>query len=324
MRRISVLISVLFFLAVFHARTQSITGSIAGRVLDQQGAAVSNARVIASEPDKNFSQMTTSGDQGEFVFSALPPGNYTVSVEASGFKKLDRPNLTLHAEDKLALGDLKLEVGAVTETIEVSAQAALLQTDSIDRSATITGTQMENIEVNGRNPLEMTKLIPGVVENTNFQVGGPGGIGNVQVNGNRGSANMLTINGIDDLDTGSNGSQNVTVSLDATQEFKVLTGIYQAEYGRNAGAQISIVTKTGTDQFHGSGYSYHRHDDLNANTWLNNAKGLPRSLFRYNDPGFTIGGPVFIPRLLPQTKNKFFLPTSRVECKFLSDSSGGV
>jgi Carboxypeptidase regulatory-like domain/TonB-dependent Receptor Plug Domain len=223
-----------------YAYAQTITGSIAGRVLDQQGAAVANATVTASEPEKNITQMTKSGDQGDFVFSALQPGNYTVSVESPGFKKLDRTGLALHANDKLALGDLNLQVGAVTETMEVSAQAALLQTDSVERSATITGKQMESIQVNGRNPLEMTKLIPGVVENTNFQVGGPGGIGNIQANGNRGSANMLTINGIDNLDTGSNGSQNVTVSLDSTQECKVLTAIYQAEYGRNAGAQISI------------------------------------------------------------------------------------
>jgi hypothetical protein len=233
--------AVLFLcMSIVYAYAQTITGSIAGRVLDQQGAAVANATVTASEPEKNITQMTKSGDQGDFVFSALQPGNYTVSVESPGFKKLDRTGLALHANDKLALGDLNLQVGAVTETMEVSAQAALLQTDSVERSATITGKQMESIQVNGRNPLEMTKLIPGVVENTNFQVGGPGGIGNIQANGNRGSANMLTINGIDNLDTGSNGSQNVTVSLDSTQECKVLTAIYQAEYGRNAGAQISI------------------------------------------------------------------------------------
>jgi Carboxypeptidase regulatory-like domain/TonB-dependent Receptor Plug Domain len=306
MSKLSVLIFACLVLAALQLSAQTITGSISGRVFDPQGAAVANATVTAADPNKNFRQVTKTGEQGEFGFAALPPGNYTISVESTGFKRLDQTGLTLHAEDKLALGELRLELGAVNETVEVSSDAALLQTESVDRSATITGKQMENIEVNGRNPLEMTRLIPGVVENTNFQVGGTGGIGNIQVNGNRGSANMLTINGVDDLDTGSNGSQNVTVSLDATQEFKILTGIYQAEYGRNAGAQISIVTKSGTDQFHGSGYWYHRHDDLNANSWLNNAKGLPRSKFRYNDVGYTIGGPIFIPKLLRQTKDKLF------------------
>jgi hypothetical protein len=126
------------------------------------------------------------------------------------------------------------------------------------------------------------------------------------VNGNRGTSNQLTINGIGDIDTGSNGSQNVTVSIDSMAEFKVLTGQYQAEYGRNAGAQIALVTKSGTSEFHGSGYIYHRHDDLNADTFINNVRGLPRTLYRYNDPGYTIGGPVFIPHLLTRTKNKLF------------------
>ena len=126
------------------------------------------------------------------------------------------------------------------------------------------------------------------------------------MNGNRGSANMLTINGIGNMDTGSNGSQNVTVSIDSTEEFHILTGMYQAEYGRNAGAQIAVVTKSGSSDIHGSGYWYHRHDDLNANSWINNAKGIPRSLFRYNDPGYTVGGPVYIPKLLRQRNRLFF------------------
>jgi hypothetical protein len=140
-----------------------------------------------------------------------------------------------------------------------------------------------------------------------FAVGGTGGIGSIQVNGNRGSANMLSINGLDNLDTGSNGSQNVTVSIDSTAEFKILTGMYQAEYGRNAGGQIAVVTKSGTEQFHGSGYLYHRNEEFNANTWLNNAKNLPRQLYRYNDPGYTIGGPAFIPKIMPaRLKNRIF------------------
>jgi hypothetical protein len=293
-------------LLALQGQAQTFTGSISGRVIDQQGSAVAGATVTATEPSKNVQETKKTGDEGDFSFAALQPGSYTVTVEAKGFKKVDSPNIALHANDKLALGNLTVEVGAVTETVEVSAQAALLQSESVERSATITGKQIENIEVNGRNPLEMTRLIPGVVNNTNFQVGGPGGIGNIQANGNRGSSNMLTINGVDNLDTGSNGSQNVTVSLDSTQEFKILTGIYQAEYGRNAGAQISVVTKSGTDQFHGSGYWYHRHDSLNANTWLNNAKGLPRQLFRYNDPGYTIGGPILIPKVHTRDKLFFF------------------
>jgi hypothetical protein len=123
------------------------------------------------------------------------------------------------------------------------------------------------------------------------------------VNGARPSQNQLSLNGIGNVDTGNNGGMNVSVSIDSTAEFKILTGTYQAEYGRSAGAQISMVTKSGTEQFHGSGYWYHRHEGLNANLWLNNLRGLPRPLFRYNDPGYTIGGPIAIPKIADKWRN---------------------
>lgn len=306
MLRISSSIFLLCCALVSQVCAQSVSGTISGRVLDPQGAAVAGASVTVLDPAKNVTANVKAGSGGEFSFTALQPGNYNLSVESPGFKKLERNAIPLSADDKLAVGDLTMQVGALTETVEVSGQAAMLQSESAERSATINNRQMENIEVNGRNPLDLTKLIPGVVNTSSFQVGGAGGLSGIQVNGNRGTSNQLTINGIGNVDTGNNGSQNVTISLDSMAEFKVLTGMYQAEYGRNAGAQISMVTKSGTDQFHGSGYFYHRHEQFNANTWYNNARGLGRSLYRYNDPGYTIGGPVFIPKLLPQTKNKLF------------------
>ncbi len=306
MRRVSATILLILFATSVPGFAQNITGSMSGRVVDQQGSAVPNATVTATDTARKSNSVTKTGAEGDFSIAGLQPSTYNVTVEASGFKRLTRQAIALNAADKLALGDLGLEVGAVTESIEVSAEAALLQTESVERSQAIVAKQIENIEVNGRNPLDMAKLIPGVVSTANFQVGGVGGLSGLQVNGNRGTENNLTINGIGDIDTGANGSQNVTVSIDSMAEFKVLTGIYQAEYGRNAGAQIQLVTKSGTDQFHGSGYIYHRNEGLNANTFLNNYRGLPRGLYRYNDPGFTIGGPLYIPKVLPWTKNKLY------------------
>ena len=202
-----------------------------------------------------------------------------------------------------------LEVGAVTDSIEVSATAVLLQTESVERSATIGGKQIENIEVNGRNALDMAKLIPGVTftTGTSYAVGSSGtGANTFSVNGARPSQNQLSINGIGNVDTGNNGGMNVSVSTDSIAEFKILTGSYQAEYGRSVGGQIALVTKSGTDQFHGSGYWYHRNDSLNANTFINNVRGLAKPLFRYNDPGYTIGGPVYIPKLFERAKHKAF------------------
>ncbi|HLK68530.1 MAG TPA: carboxypeptidase regulatory-like domain-containing protein [Bryobacteraceae bacterium] len=288
---------------------QNITGSLAGRVVDQQGSTIPNAVVTITEPTKNVRISLKTGAGGDFVTPGLAPGNYSLTVEATGFKKLTRTNIALDANDKLAVGDMTLEVGALTDSIEVSASAALLQTESVERSATITGQQVANIEVNGRNPLDMAKLVPGVqfTTGTSYAVGSSSnGANDFTVNGARPSQNQLSINGIGNVDTGNNGGMNVAVSIDSVAEFKILTGSYQAEYGRSVGGQISVVTKSGTDQFHGSGYLYHRNDGLNANTFINNVRGLPKPLFRYNDPGYTVGGPVFIPKLFERARHKAF------------------
>jgi hypothetical protein len=285
---------------------QTTSGSIAGSVVDAQHAAVPNAAVTALEQEQKVTFSTKTDEAGRFVFAQAPPGTYTLNISASGFKKYERRGITLNANDKLALGDIAMEVGAVSETIEVSATAVSLQTESAERSSALVAKQMENIAVNGRSYLDLVKLVPGVVSTVSLATAGPGGLGNISANGTRTNSNQLTINGISNVDTGSNGSANITMSLDSIQEFKILTGVYQAEYGRSMGAQISVVTKSGTSDLHGSAYWFHRHDGLNANNWLNNRNGLPRQLFRFNDLGGTIGGPVYIPKVFQNRQKLFF------------------
>jgi len=297
------------FALALGAHAQTISGSISGRVLDQQQSGIPNAVVTVADAAKGISVSTVSGAGGEFLAAGLLPGNYTVTVEAKGFKKLSRSDIPLNANDKLAVGDLILQVGSVTESVEVTAQAVLLQTQSGERSETIIGKEIENIEVDGRNPLDMAKLVPGVqfTNGTSFAVGNSAtGANNFTVNGARPSQNQLMLNGIGNVDTGNNGGMNVSVSTDSIAEFKILTGVYQAEYGRSVGAQINMVTKSGTEQFHGSVYWYHRNDGLNADSFLNNVRGLPKPLFRYNDVGFTLGGPVWLPHLKKIRQKAFF------------------
>ena len=305
MRRTRIILGIALALAM-SAYGQTTSGSIAGSVVDAQHAGVPNAAVTALEQEQKLQFSTRADEAGRFVFTQVPPGTYTLTVEAAGFKKYERRGITLNANDKLALGDLPMEVGTVSETIEVSASAVTLKTESAERSEALVSTQMENIAVNGRSYLDLVKLVPGVVSTVSLATAGPGGLANISANGTRTNSNQLTINGISNVDTGSNGSVNVTMSLDSIQEFKILTGVYQAEYGRSMGAQISVVTKSGTSEFHGSGYWFHRHDDLNANNWLNNRNGLPRNLFRFNDAGFTLGGPIFIPKILKNRQKLFF------------------
>jgi hypothetical protein len=285
---------------------QSTSGSIAGTVVDAQHAALPNAVVTAREQQQKFVVSTKTDESGRFVFTPVPPGTYNITLEAQGFKKSERTGITLNANDKLALGELQMEIGAVTESIEVAASSVLLQTESAERSTALVSKQMENIAVNSRSFLDLVKLVPGVVWTGNLSTAGPGGVANIAANGTRTNSNQMTINGISDVDTGNNGGPNATVSLDSVQEFKILTGVYQAEYGRSMGAQISVVTKSGTSDLHGSAYWFHRHDDLNANNWLSNRNGLPRQLFRFNDLGYTVGGPVYIPKIMTSRQKLFF------------------
>jgi hypothetical protein len=290
---------------------QTTSGSISGEVVDASRSVVPNASVTATEQDKKFTLKIKTDDQGRFVFGTVPPGIYRIDVQAGGFKEFSQTGIVLDSNDRLALGQLVMQIGAVSEHVEVSAAAILLQTESAERSATLVSKQMENVAVNSRSPLALVGMAPGVVNTANLSVGGPGGVANISANGVRPNSNQLNINGISNVDTGNNGGPNATLSLDSIAEFKILTGVYQAEYGRAMGVQINMVTKSGSSEYHGTGYFFHRNDSLNANTWSNNrlpigGGGNPRALFRLNDFGFTLGGPVFIPKIMKSRQKLFF------------------
>jgi len=294
------------FLLCGTVSSQTTSGSISGAVLDAQSAVIQGASVSAQENQQKFTFLVKTDDVGRFVFTQVPPGTYTIKIAAPGFKTLDRTGIVLNANDKIGMGELRMEVGQATEYVEVAADAVMLQTESAERSTALVAKQLENIMVNSRSYLDLVKLAPGVVSTINLQTAGMGGLSNISANGNRMNSNQLMINGISNTDTGSNGSQNVTLSIDSVEEFKILTGVYQAEYGRAMGAQISVVTKSGTSQFHGSGYWFHRNEGMNANNWKNNRDGLPRNLFRFNDQGGTIGGPLLIPKVVKSRDKLFF------------------
>lgn len=289
-----------------HAVGQTVSGSIAGSVLDPTQAAIGSAKVTAVEQNKKTVTTTTTDVEGRFVFPQMPPGTYDIAVEANGFKKYEKRDVILYGNEKLALGNIVLEIGSVGQSVEVTAQAIELQTESGERSATLNTKQMENIAVNSRSYLSLVGLTPGVATVPNLQTAGHSGVGSIAVNGARQNQNNLTLDGVGDVDTGNNGDQLATVSLDSVQEYRILTNAYQAEYGRSSGAQISVVTKSGSSDFHGSGYWFHRNDSLNANNWKNNRDGLPRNQFRFNDQGYTIGGPVYIPGHFNRNKDKLF------------------
>lgn len=296
----------LFLLLSGFASAQQTNGSISGSVLDGQQAAVPNADIQLNNEARDINLATKTGTEGRFFFPSLPPGSYNLTVKAAGFKTFERKNVLVQVNERVTLGEIVMEVGQLTDVVEVRDQAIILKTESGERSNQISGKQIENIAVNGRSYLALAGLTPGVVSTGNFQVAGTAGLASISANGSRFNQNQLLINGISNVDTGNNGDQLATVSIDTVGEFRILTGTYQAEYGRSAGAQIIVQTKSGSRDFHGSGYYYRRHDSMNANSWFRNNQGLPRQLYRYQNPGYTIGGPVLIPKLFNTNRDKLF------------------
>src|SRR5262245_44313364 len=276
---------------------QSTSGSMTGAVQDKNGAAIANARVVVTDQSRKVSLTATTDSEGRFVFAQLQPGRYNLEVQSTGFRKFELKDVVLNANDKLSIGELSLEVGAVEQIVEVVSEGQQLKTESGERSDALVGEQLQNVAVNSRTYLALASVTPGVIVTGNFQTAGHAGLGSISANGARFNQNQLTLNGVGNVDNGNNGDQLATVSLDSVQEFKILTSNYQAEYGRSAGAQINVVTKSGSSQFHGSGYLFHRHEGLNANNWKNNRDSLSRNLYRFNDVGYTIGGPVKLPKL---------------------------
>jgi hypothetical protein len=298
-------IAVLFVAAHLMLSAQTINGSISGTVLDPNGAVVPNAKVTARDTAQTTSISTTTDNAGNFVFPQLPPATYVLTVQAPGFKRLEQSNLVLNANTSISAGRLTLQVGTVTETVEVSATGAQLQTDTAERGTSLVGTQLQNVEVNGRSYLALLRLAPGVYTDRAFDLN-TNEIGNIFANGSRGNQQNLTLNGVTNTDYGANGRMIVTVSLDSVQELKILTSNYEAEYGKNAGAQVSVVTKAGTQAFHGSGYWFYRDRGMNANTWTNNRDHVAKPLYHYNNGGYTIGGPIYIPGKFNTDKSKLF------------------
>jgi hypothetical protein len=301
---------------------QTTRGSIGGTVRDGQGAAIPGVTVTAASARRNDTQTVTTNDSGDFVILDLLPDTYTLKVTMDGFKTIDRENVVLAANDRLSVGVLTLDLGSVAETVVVTSRVIEVQSRSAERSFSIDTTAMENLAVNGRSPLALTRLAPGIA-NVN-----PAGTDlSFNVNGSRSGVHNLTVDGVSNVDTGNNGILG-NINMDAVEEFKLLTNAYQAEYGRSSGAQISVVTKSGGRDYRGSAYWYKRHEGFNANSWLNNReRGLAlqsdpnsrvglKAVNRQNDIGYTIGGPIPITGFNKDNSRLFFFFSQEHQRRF--------
>lgn len=274
-------------------------GSISGTVKDINGAAVPGGGVKLVNIADNATQEVTTNDDGFFVFPQVKPGNYTVTVEKSGFKKFEKTNVILSTGDRLNAGDFTLEIGEISNTVTVTADAAQLQikTESGERSDLITNRQIKDLALNGRNVLDLTKTVPGIINTSqNATSTVTGAAGTFNINGARSNMNEVQVDGATNINTGNNSGTLVTVNPDAVAETKVLTSNYQAEYGRSGGGFVLLTTKSGSNEFHGTARYFRRHDSLNANNFFNNVNNRTRNIYRFNSGGFDIGGPVYLPR----------------------------
>ncbi len=298
----------LIVLLACSASAQVINGSISGDVKDSTGAYIPQATVTLKATAIGVNTQVESNGSGTFFVPNLPPGNYSISVIAKGFKQITKTGIVLSTGDRLNVGDFVLEVGASDQSVTVSAEGAQLQiqAESGERSDLITGKQLNDLAMNGRMVFDYLKVLPGIISTFNGEQSNKGGLDSFNINGARGSSHQLTIDGITNVDNGCNCASQVTINPDAIAEIRVLTSNYQAEYGKAAGGQMAITTKNGTSDFHGNLRWFHRHEGFNAMPWfqkqsnaLEAEQGLatqPIQPYRYNYYGWQLGGPVIVPK----------------------------
>ncbi len=296
MRKLSGLLFLVVLLASL-AFSQDARGRVVGTVVDQSGAVIPNARVTAVNVATGDKRQTTSDSQGAYQVLQLPIGTYQVTVEAQGFRKLTTEPEKLEINQSLRVL-AKLEVGATTETVEVDAQATGVETVNPTLGHSVVTSQIVSAPLNGRNTLDLALLEPGVIPNLS-------GSGSFSVAGSRGDSVTFLLDGGVNNNLLNNGVV-FNPNPDAIEEFRILTSNYGAEYGRSGGGIVSVVTKSGTNQIHGSLYNYLRNDDLNANRFFNNANGLPRDVLKRNQFGGTVGAPIMIPKVLNGKDKAFF------------------
>ncbi len=285
------------FPAKLSAQTDS-TGQITGNVADANGSIVPDASITVSRADTGFKKSVMTTSDGNYVINGLQIGTYQLTATKSGFKSTSVSEVVVNVANTTRL-NVTLETGQVSETVQVTADTVQVETQTGAVGEVVTGEQVRELPLNGRSFVQLTQLQPGVSAANNFDSKSKGLFGGVDfsVNGNSAQSNLFLTDGANNNDTGSNRTILLFPSIEAIAEFKSLRNSYGPEYGQAAGAVISIVTRGGTNQFHGSLFYFGRNDALNATEFFANKNGTGKNSLRRNDYGFSVGGPIIKNRL---------------------------
>ncbi len=287
-----------------------VSSQIVGTVVDPADAAVANAPVTLTFTETGAVRTATTDNLGTYRFTNVTPGTYSVNVKATGFKAFTQGGVVVTANETHNVNKITLQLGNVSESISVTDEVAQVQLSSSEKSQTVDSKDLDSLTLKGRDLFGYIRLVPGVVDTANRDVTSHGAISGMNINGGFTALNFQ-VDGITDMDTGSNTSVQYEPNLDAVQELKVLTSNYQAEFGHTSGGTITVVTKNGTQQFHGTAAWNHRHEQFNSDTWANNhtiknGAATPRVPYRYNVETYSIGGPIFIPKHYNRNRTKAF------------------
>jgi hypothetical protein len=289
------------------ARAQSTGGTVSGMVVDESNQAVPGATVTLLDEHTAAARTATTEADGSFAFRVVPPGTYTVRVELAGFRTLVRTGNVLNATSTLSLGTLPLAVGAVTEVVTVQAQGTRVEVENSDHTALLTSTQISQIQTRGRDVMALLRLLPGVRYEDGIEaLGEDFGTLIPQIGGQRRQWNTVSVDGLLGNEASGSNRMSSAINLDAIEEVKVLLNSYKAEYGRSGGANIQIVTRSGSTNYRGSLYYYGRRDAWNATRWENNRSNVEKPEYHFDTYGFNLGGPASVPGLWQQDEKKLF------------------
>jgi len=294
----SILLLSIGLLVGVHAQS-STTGNITGTVRDPQGAAVPHADVTITDEKTGTARTVKATEDGFYNATSLPAGIYSVSTSPSGFKKTVSTGVELHVNENKTV-NLDLQVGQVTETVTVTSEAAPVELRSGEVSSLISEKQVTELPLNGRNYAQLALMVPGVSPVTQAGAGGAfatRGTGlnagvDMSVNGNQSNSNLWTVDGVNNMDVGSNRTLLVFPSVDSIQEFRVERNSFSAEFGQAQGAVVNLITKGGSNDFHGAAFEFFRNDSLNANNFFLNRAGQPKPQLDYNNFGGNFSGPI--------------------------------